>query len=207
MVSKKYYLVHTVIDPKPKKIIKILKDGYLLSSSKSKQFGLCHGEYLDYVYFMLLGSERIPFGIGGVTFIIDSSILSDHSFRYALSWIGGDIDRSIKVKRNDDVKHILDKIDNHIQSVHDTPDNPTNKMLSHEILIKNSVDLNKYLIAICCSFSLSSESINYLKKHYPNVLILNEFPKSACNFETTLENHHKYRKYKSKYLKLKQAVK
>lgn len=108
-------------------------------------------------------------------------------------------------------------MDNHIQSINDSTESINDsieyrakKMVSHEILIKNSVDLAKYLVAVCCSFSLSNESIVYLKKHYPDVLILNEFPKSAGDLESIIKEskyQHKYRKYKSKYLKLKQTKK
>lgn len=63
----KYYLVHTVIDPQPSKILKILQDGYLYSSSITNQFGLFHGEKTYHVYFSLMSDEPIKFGTGGVS--------------------------------------------------------------------------------------------------------------------------------------------
>lgn len=76
--------------------------------------------------------------------------------------------------------------------------------MSHEILIKNQVDLHKYLVAICCKDFLlqdNDNTIRYIKKYYKNVLILDHFPSSAFDF--MLKYFHKYRKYKSKYFALK----
>ena len=114
----KYYIVHAVVDPRPEKILKILKDGYLYASSYTKEYGLFYGEYLDYVYFSLLGDEKISFGHGGITFIIDTKVLFRRSFRYALKWVGNDLDKTTKVNyRYDDVNKVLNKINQHIISI------------------------------------------------------------------------------------------
>lgn len=173
----KYYIVHSVIDPQPEKILKILKDEHLRASSETKQFGIYHGEYLDYVFFSLFGDEKPAFGYGGVNFILDSKILLKRSFRYALKWVGNDLEKSIKVNyRIDNVNKVLDEINKHIINI---DINDPRKMTSHEIMIKKKISLHRYLVAICCKNRLSDESIEYINKNYPNVKILDEFPESA----------------------------
>jgi hypothetical protein len=197
----KYYLVHFVFNPTTDKILNILHDGYLYSSLHTKKHGLFHGEYLNYVYFSLLGDRNMSFGSHGVSLIIDSRILYKQIFRYAYGWIGNDIDKSFKVNyQYDDVDKILDKLNRYINEI--DINNPL-LMASHEFLLKK-VDLHKYLVAICCKNNLSSEIINYINKEYPNVLILDDFPNSAHELNNSLINYeHKYKKYKHKYLKLK----
>jgi hypothetical protein len=176
-MKKKYYLVHSVVDPRPEKILKILKDGYLYASKYTKQYGIYHGEYLDHVYLSLFGDEKVKFGSYGVTFIIDAKILFDHSFRYALNWVGDDLKKTIEVNyKYNDVDGELDKINQHIISMDEK--NP-NKTTSHEILIKKKINLHEYLVAMCCSDTLTVEIIDYLHKNYPNTIILDEIPDSA----------------------------
>lgn len=198
----KYYLVHSVIDPNPDKILNILHDGYLYSSSHTKKYGLFYGEYLDYVYFSLLGDRKPSFGSGGVSFIINSKILYERTFRYAHGWIGNDLDKSFKVNyKFDDVGKILVQLNKYINEI--DVNNPL-LMTSHEILLKKKVNLHKYLVAICCKNNLSHEIISYINKEYPNVLILNVFPSSADELDNILVNYeHKYKKYKRKYFRLK----
>jgi len=209
MSSKtKYYLVHGVVDPKPEKILKILKDGYLYASSYTKQYGLFYGETLDYVYLSLLGDENVSVAYGGVSFILDISILYEKSFRYALKWVGNEIEKSIEVNHKyDDVDKILDIINEHIITI--DKKNIGQKLSSHEILIKK-INLHKYLAAICCKSNLTKEIIGYVEKNYPNVVLIEKFPDSANEVSKLLlkdkkRNHlkHKYLKYKTKYIQLK----
>lgn len=198
MAPSKYYLVHAIIDPNSDKILKILSDGYLHSSSKSGYSGL-YNEPLDYVYFSLLGDSNKVLGHNGITLIFDTDILFKRPFRYALRWIGNDIDKSTKVDfHSDDVSKILYKINQHIIDIE--PENPL-KYTSHEILLKNQVKLD-HLIAICCLDNLSIDIIAYIKSIYPKIKILKKFPESAQELDKII-NYHKYIKYKTKYLKLK----
>ncbi|AUL79777.3 hypothetical protein QJ857_gp0382 [Tupanvirus soda lake] len=199
----KYYIAHAVIDPQPEKILKILKDGFLLPSSESGKYGLFHGEKLDHVYFSLFGDEKITFGVGGVSFILSSSILFEKQFRYALAWVGNDLDKTILVDyRYDNVIEELDKINQHIISV--GPNDPR-KFTSHEILIKHKVDLHKYMVAMCCKSSLTDDIIEYIKIYYPNIIILDKYPDTAKEL-TNMLYKHKYKKYKLKYLNLKKEI-
>jgi hypothetical protein len=166
----KYYLVHTVIDPSTKKIMKILDDGYLYASYYSGIYGLYYGELLEYVYLSLLGDKQ-PFH-GGVNFILDPKMLIRRSFRYALKWAGSDLDETKKINPGyHNIKKILDRINDHMKNLDDYQ-----SMYSHEILLKKKINIKKYLVAICCKNILSDETINYLRIHYPNVKILDDFP-------------------------------
>ena len=180
----KYYLVHAVRDPEPKKILKILKDGYLYASSYSKQYGIFYGEYLDYVYFSLLGDSFVlPTSLA--TFILSTNVLYKRSFRYALTWAGNEIQNTTKVNyRYDNVYQILDKINKHI--VYTNKYNIHNNIGSHEILLKKKVNLHNYLVAICCGTHFTPEIIKYINQNYPNVKIINKIPKSAHDFNVII---------------------
>jgi hypothetical protein len=209
----KYYLVHGVLDPYPEKILKILEDGYLYASSYTKKYGLFHGEPLDYVYFSLLGDENVSFGYAGVSFILDSTVLLKKTFRYALQWVGNDIDKSIKVDhKHDDVNQILNTINQHITSIDKAKIGK--KLTSHEIMIKKRVNLHKYLVAICCESNLTEDIIGYIKKNYTNVILIDDFPNSAHELTMELKKYkpisqakYKYKKYKNKYLNLVKKIK
>lgn len=56
-MNPKYYLMHSVVDPKPEKIKKILEDGYLYASSYSNQSGSQKHYHV---------SSNIPTGISGI---------------------------------------------------------------------------------------------------------------------------------------------
>ena len=100
------------------------------------------------------------------------------SFRYALKWVGNEIQNTTKVNyRYDDVGQVLDKVNKHI--VYINKYDIHNNIGSHEILIKKKVNLHKYLVACCCSSYFTPEIIKYIKQNYPNVEIINKIPKSA----------------------------
>jgi len=73
----------------------------------------------------------------------------------------------------------LDNINHHI--IEEAKKSNTHAMTSHEILLKKKVNLHKYLKVICCRDILSKETIEYINKNYPNVIILDNFPLSAQN--------------------------
>jgi len=184
MPISQYFLIHSVVDPKPDKILKILKDGYLFSSSYSGQQGIS-GIPLDYVHFTLLGKKSTFHG--GINFILSTDILYRRTFRYALSWIGSKINYTTKINyRYDNVNKTLNKIDSYIYQ----QDNPKFEDTLHEILIKKKISLHRYLIAICCGQKLSNDAINYLRKYYSHVKILESFPNSANELNLMLRYYN-----------------
>lgn len=195
-----------------------MEDGHLYASSYSEQSGPqkhyrvssdiptgISGIPLDYIHLTLVGN--VCSFCCGVSFILDHRILFKRSFRYALSWVGSNIDRTIKVNyQHDDVYQTLEKINAHtVTKQHDL----SACIHSHEILLKKEINLHKYLIAICCLHQLTDDIVHYVKTNYPRVHILNARPKSATDIYQALKHHvsyHKYRKYKSKYLNLKKII-
>ncbi|XWV25374.1 hypothetical protein QJ856_gp0390 [Tupanvirus deep ocean] len=206
--ATKYYLTHGVANPEPEKILKILQDGYLYANRHTGQYGLFYGETLDHVYLSLLGDENVSFAPNGVNFIFDTSILYKKKFRYAFNWIGNDIEKSIKVNpKYDNVDQILDIINQHIVNI--DPSSTARKLTSHEILIKDKINLHEYLVAMCCISNLTTEIINYIRTNYPKVILIENPPNSAIELTYLLKNNkikHKYKKYKSKYLNLKKEI-
>lgn len=178
----KYYFVHSIVAPSSKKVLKILRDGYLYASSYSGFQGI-YSIPLDYVYFTLLGDSQAA--AGGFRLILDSKILYKRSFRYALSWVGSKLEATTKVNpRKDNVDAVLDEINNHIIS---TKQDETCLLPGlHEILIKKKVDLHKYLRAVCYRDMLNKQTINFIHDNYPGVMILNDFPKSASQLNNII---------------------
>ncbi|XWV26677.1 hypothetical protein QJ857_gp0383 [Tupanvirus soda lake] len=199
----KYYLVHKIVNPQPDKILKILRDGYLRPSKETKESGIFPAGSLDHIYFSLFGSVKDIYALAGITFILDSKILYERPFRYALTWAGNVLEKSIPVNPEyDDVSEVLNKIDKHIiNMVQNEPD----EIGTHEILLKDKINLHKYMVAICCYNRLSADVIDYVNHNYPNVEIINKIPNTSTEL-TKMLYKHKYIKYKAKYLKLKYDI-
>ncbi|AKI79774.1 hypothetical protein QJ850_gp925 [Acanthamoeba polyphaga mimivirus] len=179
----KYYLIHAVVDSKPEKIMKILSDGYLFASSYSTQQGIS-GIPLDYVYFSLLGDFNVS--MGGFKFILSTKILYKRSFRYALNWMGSNIQETVKVNyRYDNVDKILDKINMHI--INGKYSSLPSIGILHEIILKKKVNLHRYLVAVSYGNYLTPEITNYLRTNYPSIKILIETPNSADKLSEILE--------------------
>uniref|UniRef100_A0A6G6ADV7 Uncharacterized protein n=1 Tax=Borely moumouvirus TaxID=2712067 RepID=A0A6G6ADV7_9VIRU len=180
----KYYLVHSIVAPSSEKMLKILQDGYLYASGHSGFQGLS-GIPLDYVYFTLLGDSEAA--MGGFKLILDIKILYKRSFRYALSWVGSKLEATTKVNpRKDDVNAVLDEINDY--TVTQKQNKTSFSAAWHEIIIKKKVDLHKYLRAVCYRDKLSEQVINFIQDNYPDVMIINDFPKSASELNKIIES-------------------
>ena len=196
-----YYIIHKIYIPSTEKILNILEDGYLCPSSETNESGLYPGGTLRHIYFSLFGNIKDINTLAGITLILDPVILYKYPFRYALTWIGNDLNKSIKANpKYDNINEILQKINKHIQK--NIKENP-NEIGTHEILLNKKINLHKYLVAICCTKRLSKEIINYIKKKYPNTMLLDEYPETAQKLNNMIQNYYKYNKYKTKYLNLK----
>lgn len=177
-----YYLVHAILNPNPGIVLlKILKSGYLYSSSKSGCQGLSYCP-LEYVHLSLFKNNKLLFK-HTINLFLSSKILYRRSFRYALTWVGSDITYTNKVDPFfDNVNNILDKINTHL--LLDDPEK------THEILIKNKINLHMYLVAIYSIEQLSNEVIQLLRQDYPSVIILNEFPKTSDELNYAMINSY-----------------
>ncbi|XWV25376.1 hypothetical protein QJ856_gp0388 [Tupanvirus deep ocean] len=199
----KYYLVHKIVNPQSDKILKILRDGSLRSSKETNEPGIFPAGLLDRIYFSLFGTIKDVYALAGITFILNAKILYERPFRYALTWTSDKLEKSILVDpKYDNVSEILDQIDRHINDVvQSEPD----EIGTHEILLKDKINLHKYMVAICCYNRLSSDVIDYVNRFYPNVEIIYKIPDTATDL-TKMLYKHKYVKYKTKYLNLKKEI-
>jgi hypothetical protein len=123
---------------------------------------------------------------------LSDTILYKRPFRYALKWVGSNIEETTKVTPRDNVSSILNKIDEHIQRISrkESETKLANIMTSHEILIKKKVNLHRYLVAICEHDVLTDSIREYIHKNYPNVKILNSFPNSSEELSEIIRHQH-----------------
>ena len=187
-----YYLLHKLFGPSDDKILSILNDGFLYPSSKTLINGMFPAGLLQYVFLSLYNKYNVIL-TGGVNFVIDTSILDDHSFRYALSWCGDSIKDSIYVDPLfHDVSKILDRINSAVESKFQKDQYA---MCSHEILLKK-VNLDKYLVAISGADMLSDRVQKVIRKKYPHVLLLDNLPESADELYHIINDYRKNYNYK-----------
>ena len=167
-----YYLAHAILNSNPKRVLnEILKSGYLLASDISGNQGMSYTP-LEYIHFSLFKDKK-PLFERTINLFISSKILYKRSFRYAFRWVGTDISSTIKVNPRKCSKSTINRILNKINKYTLNPDN------YYEILIKNKVNLHKYLVAISPREKLGEKIINFIHKNYPNILILDSFPESS----------------------------
>lgn len=187
-----YYLLHKLFGPSDDKILSILYDGFLYPSSKTLSSGMFPGGLLQYVFLSLYNKYNVII-TGGINFVIDTSILDDHSFRYALSWRGCSIDDSIYVDPLfHDVDKILDRINSSVESQFQKDQYA---LCSHEILLKK-VDLHKYLVAISGANMISDRVKKVIRKNYPHVLLVDNLPQSADVLNDMIKENRKNYNYK-----------
>lgn len=123
-----------------------------------------------------------------MNFVLDIKVLYKRSFRYALGWVGSNLDKTTKVNyRNDDIDEVLDLINRHIVG----KISAEQCIYTHEILLKKKVSLHRYLVAIYSKDAITDEIIEYVNQNYPGIVILNERPKSASELTLILDTHHK----------------
>jgi hypothetical protein len=164
-------LAHSIFDNnQPKALYKILSDGFLKSSSKtknSKLFGYEKGS--QYVFL------KIPIGVGvmATTLILDEKLLLEHSFYLHTNW-SGKVDKSEKKYIGkelslSELSKVLHKFEKDIEK-----NGGSNSLMSNEILVKNNISLKKYLLEIRIlkkHIDDMPELLEYIKSHYKNVKV------------------------------------
>lgn len=151
----------------PKTLYKILDDGFLKSSSKTKNsqlYGLEKGS--PYIFL------RVPNGVGGqgITLILDEKLLLEHSFYLHAGGWSGEVNKNDKKYigkelSSSELSKILNKFEKDINKI------GFMGLASNEILVRNNISLKKYLLEIKIMKKLINESpklLEYIKKNYPN---------------------------------------
>jgi hypothetical protein len=153
----------------PKTLYKILNDGFLKSSSKTKNvklYGYKKGS--PYVFLELAIDDT---GLK-TTLILDEKLLLEHNFYLHIGW-SGEVDKDEKKYigkelSSPELSKILNKFEKDIRKSRIT------ESMSNEILVKNNISLKKYLLEIRIMKKLMDESpklLEYIKTNYPDVKI------------------------------------
>jgi hypothetical protein len=171
-------LSHSIVGNSQGKILyKILTDGFLKSSSKTKNAGLS-GEGSPYIFV------KIPISFGrqppfsGITLILDEKLLLEHIFYLHIGWSGDKNGKKYigKELSSSELSKILNKfkkdIQQYIQTYH--KEKFFNLIMSNEILVKNNISIKKYLLEIIIHKRHIDENpklLEYIKTNYSNVKV------------------------------------
>jgi len=161
----KMQLIHSTDD---NNIYKILKDGKMRSSSKTKNvriYGIEKGS--KYIFLRLKTQNNIHDNL-----CFDINLLLDNVFYLHVGWTGEIRKNDIKIDgRKLDIKQLellltdfKNKINDYIKKHNNEP-----LIMSNEILVKNNISL-KYLKKIKL-ISKNNKIIKYIEQNYPNVKI------------------------------------
>lgn len=152
------YLIHNISNKK--NIYKILKDGYLKPSSKTKNIQMS-GYNTKYI-FLRLNKKNDEANI-----YLDYRLLLDTVFYLNIGWSGDVTNNSIKIDGTKldekQLKQILkifnEKVNNYIKL------NETPILMTNEILVKRDISLKKYLRKIK-NIDLDDKTIKLIDKNY-----------------------------------------
>lgn len=175
------------------KILKILEDGYLRASNKTKKGKYCGDDLSKYIFLMMVKKE---FLFSGVIFYLDYELLLDRVFYMNVGWMGNVIMKDLEYKAwygkyiptekhngNKMTKKKLDKaLTKFLKKTVGCLKNIKNKKLvdyykyrDHEILISKNISLKNYLVKIDLR-SLSKKSQKklekYIENYYPDVEVI-----------------------------------
>lgn len=147
-------IIHTVADPS-KNIKKILKDGFLRPSIKTKNiqmYAMKEGSKYNYLRFKF-DNDQIS-----ATLTLSPEFLLNTPFYLNIGWLKYPTGEPIIVKTLEE----LEKIKKYVEK------NRNKKIpiaFSHEILFEDNIDLHKYLIKAL----VPKKILKYAEKEYPNV--------------------------------------
>lgn len=164
-----YNLSHSIIGNNQSKILyKILTDGFLKSSSKTKNVQLYGIEKGSPYIFLKMAKIK---SIGGTVLILDEKLLLEHIFYLHIGW-NAEVDKNEKKYigkelSSSELAKILNKFKKDIQK-----EELLNSVMSNEILVKNNISLKKFLLEIKINKKYIDENpklLDYIKTNYPNV--------------------------------------
>jgi hypothetical protein len=165
------YLVHNIDQ---NDLNKILSDSKLKSSSKTKNVRM-YGHSSGSKYIFLRLSQKNDYG----NLYLDSKLLLENVFYLHTGWHGEPVSEMIDGRKLniEQLNEILNGFKKNIQKYYKNQikkNIPIPLMMSNEILVKNNIDLKKYLIKINMS-KFNKKISEYVEKNYPNTQII--YPK------------------------------
>lgn len=162
------YLLHNTDESN---IFKILSDGKLKSSSKTKNIRM-YGHLQGSKYIYLRIEQKKDCG----NLYLDSRLLLENVFYLQTGWHGEPIEEKIDGRKltEKELKILLTEFKKRVMNYHRVQTNkniPIPIMMSNEILVKNNVNLKKYLKKI--NISNKTDKIKkILTNEYSNVTML-----------------------------------
>lgn len=159
-----------------KYIYKILSDGKLKSSSKTKNIRMYGNQNNNigskYIYLRI--SQSGDYG----NLYLDSKLLLENIFYLQLGWHGEVIDKHEKIDGRKltpkELKNILLKFKKKVKTYYQNQiknNIPIPLMMSNEILVKNNIDLRKYLKRIHI-VDKNKKIIDKINKSFPDVKLI-----------------------------------
>lgn len=150
---------------------KILLDGKLKSSSKTKNIRM-YGHPSGSKYIFLRLSQKNDFG----NLYLDSKLLLENVFYLHTGWHGEPVTEMIDGRKLTlrQLNKILIEFKKQVQKFYKNQiknNIPIPLMMSNEILVKNNIDLKKYLIKINIS-KFNKNICENVEKNYPNTKIV-----------------------------------
>ena len=163
------YLIHTTQE---NFMLKILKDGKLKSSSKTKNVQLYGQEQGSNYIYLRLGLKKDYANI-----YLDYKLLLDNVFYLHIGWQAEPASKKIDGGKLTllELDNLLNDFVNKVKKYYKKPfvdnDSKLPLMMSNEILIKNNINLNKYLKKIAiANYDKNIEKI--IDEKYPNVKLM-----------------------------------
>lgn len=160
------YLIHTNFGES--EILKILQDGKLKSSSKTKNIKLTGINGSKYIYLRL--GKHNDYG----NFYFNSELLLKNKFYLQTGWKYNPVSTKYDGTKltKDKLKEILTKFNNNVNKyIKENKDNIGFMIqMSNEILLEKEVILKEYLKKINIS-KYDQDIVSYVNKNYPNVVI------------------------------------
>ena len=162
------YLIHTIDE---NNLMNILEDGYLKSSSKTKNIRMYgRKEGSKYIYLRL--NKKNDLG----NLYIDFKLLLECTFYLNVGWKGEITEDTIKIKGKDltvdKLKDLLKKFNTKTQKYYKDfmEKNQIPIMMSNEILVKKNISLCKHLKKVFV-VNKTDKITNLLNSKYPDVIL------------------------------------
>ena len=162
------YLLHNTDESY---IYKILSDGKLKSSSKTKNVRM-FGQPLGSKYIYMRLNQKKDYG----NFYLDPKLLLENIFYLQTGWHGEPVTEKIDGRKLTltQLNKILSDFKKQVQKFYKTQlknNIPIPIMMSNEILVKNNIDLKKYLKKIHI-VNKNQKIINITNESYPKITFL-----------------------------------
>jgi hypothetical protein len=164
------FLLHNVFE-KYSIIKKILEEGFLKSSIKTKKTGMLKNNKVSQFIYLRISQK----GDNSADLFLDPKILLSCIFYLNIGWHGEIYEKTTKIDGRKlteiQLNEVLNKFKLDIKKsiINNKKNNILSPLLtSNEILVRKNISLHKYLKKI----SINNKYTKYINNNYPNIIIL-----------------------------------